>query len=145
MPEKIYRSDTDRIIAGVCGGIAEYFRIDSTIVRLIAVVLAFTQIGILAYIIAIFIIPKRNEKYESTVEVKDGEAQTGENPAGEIPRNIVNERTRTDRRIWLGVGIILIGVILLLKEVFFWIDMKYVWPALLILLGFALLVKGRGR
>lgn len=58
--KKLFISDTDRKIGGVCGGIAEYFDIDSTIVRLawlIAVLCLGT--GILAYLIAWIVIPRR--------------------------------------------------------------------------------------
>lgn len=57
-PKRLYRSRNTRMLAGVCGGIAEYFGIDPTIVRLIVVVLGFTGSGILAYIIAALIIPE---------------------------------------------------------------------------------------
>lgn len=60
MDRKLYLSNSDKKIAGVCGGIAEYFAIDSTLVRLIFVLLAFAfGSTILAYIIACFVIPKR--------------------------------------------------------------------------------------
>ena len=54
--KKLYKSDVDRKLCGVCGGIAEYLGIDSTIVRLIWVVVFFGT-GILAYIIAALVIP----------------------------------------------------------------------------------------
>jgi len=58
--KRLYKSNTDVMICGVCGGIAEYFEIDPTIVRLIAVVLIFGWgSGLLAYLIASIIIPKR--------------------------------------------------------------------------------------
>ena len=58
MKKRLTRSKTDRKILGVCGGIAEYLGIDSTIVRLIWVVLVvFFGTGILAYIIAALVIP----------------------------------------------------------------------------------------
>ena len=57
MAKKLYRSYEDRRIAGVCGGLADYFDIDSTIVRLIAVILAFAGGGILAYLVAWLIVP----------------------------------------------------------------------------------------
>lgn len=58
--KRLYRSTTDVMICGVCGGIAEYFDIDPTIVRLIAVVLIFGWgSGLLAYFIGAIIIPKR--------------------------------------------------------------------------------------
>lgn len=59
MKKRLYRSRRDVMIAGVCGGIAEYFDIDPTIVRLIAVVLILGWgSGLLAYLIAVLIIPK---------------------------------------------------------------------------------------
>ncbi len=57
--KKLYLSDTDKKICGVCGGIAEYFGIDSTLVRLLWAVLSlFFGSGVVAYIIAALVIPK---------------------------------------------------------------------------------------
>lgn len=58
MKKKLYRSNRDKMLCGVCGGIGEYFDIDPTIVRLIWVVLACSGAGILAYILAAIIIPR---------------------------------------------------------------------------------------
>lgn len=56
--KKLYKSQTDRKIFGVCGGIAEYFNIDSTLVRLIWVILiACFGTGIIAYILAAIVMP----------------------------------------------------------------------------------------
>ena len=60
--KKLYRSNMDSVFAGVCGGIGEYFKIDPVIIRIVWV--AFTLLGgagILAYIIAWIVIPKRND------------------------------------------------------------------------------------
>ena len=58
MNKKLYKSNTNKILEGVCGGIAEYFDVDPTIVRLAWVVFcALGGSGILAYIIAAIIIP----------------------------------------------------------------------------------------
>lgn len=62
MTKKLYRSMEDKMLCGVCGGIAEYFNVDSTVVRLIwALFSVFTAVfgGIIAYIIACIIIPER--------------------------------------------------------------------------------------
>jgi phage shock protein C len=60
---RLARSETDKQIAGVCGGLAEYFGLDSTIVRLAAVIIAIYPGavigGIVAYLIAWFIMPAR--------------------------------------------------------------------------------------
>ena len=57
--KRLYRSKKERIIAGVCGGLGEYFGIDPTIVRIIWVLLGLMGgSGIIAYIIAWIIIPE---------------------------------------------------------------------------------------
>lgn len=58
MSKKLYKSNTNKMLEGVCGGIAEYFGVDPTIVRLAWVVFcALGGSGLLAYIIAAIIIP----------------------------------------------------------------------------------------
>ena len=58
--KRLYKSNTDKKIAGVCGGIAEYFNIDATLVRLGWVVFSLLGgSGLLAYIIAAIIMPER--------------------------------------------------------------------------------------
>lgn len=62
--KRLFRSETDRKIAGVCGGIGTYLDVDSTIVRLIAVVVTFVT-GILpfvlGYLVAWWIVPSAGE------------------------------------------------------------------------------------
>lgn len=60
--KRLYLSEYDKKISGVCGGIAEYFEIDSTLIRLGWVLLSFWPPfpGVIAYILATLIIPKRN-------------------------------------------------------------------------------------
>lgn len=56
-PKKLYKSRTNRMLCGVCGGLGEYLNIDPTLIRLIVAVLGFTGTGIFAYIVAAIIIP----------------------------------------------------------------------------------------
>ena len=69
MEKRLYRSRTDRMIFGVCGGMGAYFGVDSTIIRIIAVLLAITGFGILAYIILAFVIPLEGTKTSSPSDV----------------------------------------------------------------------------
>lgn len=55
--KKLYRSKEERMLCGVCGGVAEYFNIDPTLVRLAFVLFALSGSGILVYLIAAVIIP----------------------------------------------------------------------------------------
>ena len=59
MQKKLYRSVSDRKVAGVCAGVAKYLNIDPTVVRIIWAILAlFAFFGIAAYLICAFIIPE---------------------------------------------------------------------------------------
>lgn len=63
--KKLYRSNTNRMVAGILGGLAEYFNIDATIMRLAFVILLFMSLFTFAliYLVAIFIIPNEREIY----------------------------------------------------------------------------------
>ncbi|MFW6271110.1 MAG: PspC domain-containing protein, partial [Bacillota bacterium] len=110
MNKKLYRSTEDKMLGGVCAGIAEYFEIDPTLIRLIFVLIFFAEgIGFLAYIVAWIIIPERpdsNEKNKSNNNKSSTERlETTEN--GEIENHSQNtiHRKSNSQNIW---GIILI-------------------------------------
>jgi phage shock protein PspC (stress-responsive transcriptional regulator) len=78
MEKRLYRSRTDRMIAGVCGGLAEYFGVDPTLVRVVAVILALANgIGAIAYVILMIVVPEEGDRpmYEegtTTPDVPEG-------------------------------------------------------------------------
>lgn len=58
--KKLYRSTTDVKLAGVCAGVAEYFELDPTVVRLGTVLISlFSGVGVIAYVAAALIIPQK--------------------------------------------------------------------------------------
>ncbi|MCX7709632.1 MAG: PspC domain-containing protein [Clostridia bacterium] len=65
MDRRLYLSDADKKIGGVCGGIGEYFNIDPTIIRLLAVIFTFMSVGtgLIAYFVAWAIIPSRPNRF----------------------------------------------------------------------------------
>lgn len=56
--KRLYKSRNDQIICGVCGGIAEYFDVDPTLVRIAAALLCTTGSGFLVYIVAAIVMPE---------------------------------------------------------------------------------------
>ena len=59
MSKKLYRSTSDRQLAGVCGGIAKYLNMDPTVIRILWVIITlFGFAGLIAYIACVFIIPE---------------------------------------------------------------------------------------
>ncbi len=69
--KKLYRSRDDRVLTGLAGGIAKYFNIDSTLVRIGLVILEFATAGflIIGYILVAFFVPKEPETTEPTNKV----------------------------------------------------------------------------
>ena len=63
-PKRLYRSRTDKVIAGVCGGLGEYFERDSTLFRVLFVLIAILSLGlgVIAYIAMWMIIPRNPVK-----------------------------------------------------------------------------------
>lgn len=57
MEKRLFKSRTDRKICGVCGGLAEYIKIDPTVIRLLWIIFGCMGVGIIAYIAAAIVIP----------------------------------------------------------------------------------------
>lgn len=151
MNRKLYRSITDKMVGGVCGGLAEYFDIDPVIVRLIFVLaVIFGGSGILAYIILWIIIPQRpyiitpyssksqNENSEQKNEFQDNAGNTGTN------YNSASIRKRGSTSI-AGILLIVIGVIFLMDNFIPHFHFKDFWPLILIGLGIAIIMKAQNN
>ena len=124
MEKRLYRSETNKVITGVCGGLGDYFDIDPVLVRVIAVILALAhQVTIVAYIVAWMFVPKR----ESLVET----------PATAEPA----KPDSSWRKYLPGLVLIGIGAVLLIRESFYWFDWSEFWPVILILAGLALIFR----
>lgn len=63
MSRKLYRSNKDKMICGVCGGIGEYLNVDPTLIRLLWAVLACSGTGFVVYLLAAIIIPLEPDEY----------------------------------------------------------------------------------
>lgn len=63
MEKKLYRNTSNKYIAGVCSGLAEYINIDPTIIRVIWALIALSGAGLLAYLICALIIPEKPTNY----------------------------------------------------------------------------------
>ena len=152
MYKKLYRSVTDKMLAGVCGGLAEYFAIDPVIVRLIFVLaVIFGGSGILAYIILWIIIPQKpyiitpfNTNPPSGDSQPSSEEKKSENL--ETNMNFVNiNKNQSNRSIYAGAFLILLGGIFLLDNFVPHFHFGDFWPLILIGLGFAIILNARNN
>ncbi len=153
--KKLRRSRHDRIIAGVCGGIGEYFDIDPVLVRLIWVLLGLMGGGgIAAYIVAALIIPEEPRGEEvPLVEVPAGDRAATAHDAEASPqgpgetsgtsRPHTREYHHHDREAtWLGLTLVGLGAIFLLRD---FVPHIPWWPLAAIAVGLWLVVRGARR
>ncbi len=150
MSTKITKSKTDRVIDGVCGGLAEYFGIDSLLVRLAFVALMFINgIGIILYIILVIIMPKAEKLDQSpkeTIQENVKEMSEKFKETGEELGTVFSKKTgdkHSNRAMWFGILLILIGIIFLLKNLnlISWFNYDLLWPVIIICIGAWFLIK----
>lgn len=143
--KKLYRSNSDRMIAGVCGGLGEYFSIDPVLIRALFVLLAFMGgFGVVLYILLSFITP---EEGDSAAQPRDTVGVEGEGGPAIIQDPPIHLPKTPDRRWIFGVVIIVVGAFLLLNNLaplYSWIWV-YGLPFIIIFLGVALLFKVRPK
>jgi len=141
LKKKLYRSRRDSVIGGVCGGIADYFDIDSTLIRLAFILILLARgAGLLAYIIAWILIPGKPQSFYDEngkeIDVVDIES---DNDKDEDSKNMFSNRRRL-----LGIILIIMGGIFLIDV---WVPHFYwqrFWPFIIIALGIGILIKGVG-
>jgi len=151
--KKLFRSVDDNIIAGVCGGLAEYFQIDGSLVRIIFILLAIGGgSGVLIYVILWLVVPsakqngsekqnkKEIDKEEKIKEFADEVKDKAKSMAKEI--KLETKIKRTKRINILGVVLILIGLMAIWNQIFpKMIDWDMFWPIILILVGMLLIFR----
>jgi len=146
--KKLFRSTDDYIIAGVCGGLADYFNIDSSLIRIIFILLTlFGGGGILIYLILWLVTAKekgeetevdREEKIKEFAKDVEGKAKS---MAKEIKRDIKVKKPGKRINV-LAIVFILIGIAAIWNQISpMIIDWNFFWPGLLVVIGFLLLFK----
>jgi len=142
--KRLYRSKANRMVAGVCGGLGDYFSLDPVLFRILFVALAIAGgSGILIYIILIFVIPEEGTAGRVTVEGVVNEVKEGvQKTAQEVKEN---PRWFDNRRNLLAGLIIVVGIIALLNQFapFSWLSWDIFWPVVIIAVGVLLILKRR--
>ena len=133
MNKKLYKSSKNKIIGGVCGGIAEYFNIDPVIIRLIWIVLAIANSAFLIlYLIGLVLIPKKNDEDEQEEVSGDKNAKLA---------------------MIVGLGFIIWGAVKIAEKIFDKLDIRLFpfdfsfsiisWPLILIVIGIIVILLVR--
>jgi phage shock protein C len=164
MREPLYRSRADRFVLGVAGGVAEWLDVDSAVVRLVWVLLFLAGgAGFLLYIVAAIVIPEEPLELADTQAppaTVDPAAPAGAPTAATAAMPATRREARQARRaarqaahgerdgsiaVGLGIVLVLVGALLLIRNVLPDLDMNLVGPAILIVIGLVLVVSALGR
>lgn len=162
MMRRLYRSRTQRVIGGVCGGLGEYFNIDPALWRVAFVVLAFINgLGIIAYLAMWLVFPRQVPQEEPETAEKTATGQEAE-PDEKIEPLF---KPRAQRAFWLGVLLVILGLGWLFNNLYsdivapiflaslgfvpfpfaWWPLAKAIWPLSLVVGGVIVLLIRRGK
>jgi phage shock protein C len=148
--QKIYRSTTNKVIAGVAGGLGEFFAVDPVIIRIVFVVLTLMGGGgLLIYIILWIIVPYKidtgfnftnqssetqHEDKKAESEIKDKDFHHDDQYDGDKSKHMPSRSS-----IFAGIILITLGILFLMDKFIPDIDFSKLWPIILIVIGILLL------
>lgn len=131
--KRLYRSVNERIIAGIAGGLAEYFAVDPVLVRLLWIAsVLIGGAGVFLYFLAWLVIPEAPADTERPGKTEHTDSAPNSPQKGEGARNT-------------GLLLIGLGFIFLVRYFIPSAVHRFFWPVILITLGFAFLIRGGRR
>ncbi|MBC8505041.1 MAG: PspC domain-containing protein [Anaerolineales bacterium] len=138
MDKKLYRSQGDRMLAGVCGGLADFVGIDATLIRLAFFLLLFGGgVGFWVYLVLWIVIPEQD--VENSGDFGDRIRHMGDDFVTAV------NRPHPKSGLIVGGGLIILGALWLLESLgidfLWWLDFDLLWPVLLILAGLAMIFR----
>lgn len=153
MRTQLYRSRTDRMVGGVCGGLGSYLRFDSNLIRLFFVLLALAGngIGLLVYLVLWIVLPEEGRETGTGGTEPDPATQEGGRQlarrAQEMGEDFRQAASRSNPQAGLIIGgaLVILGLIYLLQNLNIswlnWLDFDILWPLLLVAFGVALILR----
>ncbi len=150
--KQMFRSKSDRMLFGVCAGIAKYFEIDPVLVRVLFVISAFFGgFGVLVYIVLAIVMPEEGkeapmnkEDFKKNAEEFGKEMKDSAEKFSQDWREHKHEhRYHSGGRFWVGALLLFFGVMFLLGSLGFvaFSIIGHLWPVILILVGISILLR----
>ncbi len=149
MKTQFIRPKDDRIIGGVCAGLANYFNIDVMIIRLIFVILLLSGgAGVVVYIILLIIMPEEDDSSYAQKIKNESRRKGSEN----IKENIKETMSGIEKSVKSGKGnlcfaliVIILGIVLLVNNLFPSLSFYKIWPLIFVAIGVIMLLPNKGK
>ena len=142
-PRRLLRSKTNRVIAGVCGGLGEYLNIDPTLLRIGLALLVFAGgFGAAAYLVLWLIMPDADQANQ-TVEQRTAQAAQEMKTAAEKAGQALRSDERNNGKIIVGIILVAVGILAFGHTLWPWSFFRwdYFWPILIIIFGASIIFK----
>ncbi len=150
MNKRLYRSRKDTFLSGVCGGIAEYFNFDVSLVRIgwVIATLATGGLGLIAYIIAAVVVPleptggveEMSTDQQNNYESSSGTEQKSSSTNNWSDMNGWRKDSGASRK-YVGLFLVMLGVFFMVRRYIPSIDFGLLWAICLVLVGIGLIAK----
>jgi phage shock protein C len=137
MERRLYRSRKNKIVAGVAGGLGEYFDIDPVLIRVIFVVATLAGAsGLLAYLILWIVVPK-----EPIVLGNASQKTEGENSMSQKDYEISMRHRKQRGSVTGGIVLIVLGALFLADNYLPYFGFSNTWPLILVAVGIGLILN----
>ncbi len=135
---QLTRSETNRILGGVCGGLADYLGLPANLIRLAFFLLAFASgMGVILYLLLLIIIPR-----ESHLLMGEGWQKNLDDLGETFTSSVKQARQDPNRRTIAALVLIAFGVYFLLTQLGL-LNVGFCFPAFLLVIGILLVARGR--
>jgi len=149
MKARLTRSRTDRMVGGVCGGLAAYLRIDATIIRLLFVLMALgSGAGVFIYLVLWFVLPSEGVTEPASLDANiRASAEEIAERARSLGADLRSQDSDANRRglMVVGAGLILVGAVVFLNNLnipwLAWLKVDLLWPLALVAAGVLVIVR----
>jgi phage shock protein C len=148
--KKLYRSSTNKIIFGVCGGLGEYLEVDPLIIRILFVLLTVAGgSGVIIYLFLAILMPKDTEA-EGKISASNF-SEEAKKRTQELAKDLKEQHGWLDNaRNIIGIIVVLVGLNYLISELFGYsifgaIKWGIIWALVIIIIGFVILTKSNNK
>lgn len=138
--KRLYRSQTDRVLGGVCGGLGAYFNVDPVLLRIAFVILGLVNgIGAVIYLIMWVLVPDETAQGMASSDVVSANVEDIKNRAKGLGESVTGSKSQAGL---IGLILVVLGALFLLRNLTH-VDFWMLFPALLIVAGVYMLFARR--